>query len=248
MILDISIIVAIEQIGPILRGSTSQELLGIKSEAKVILYFTQRVVFALGIGNQQVEFGRIHGPIELINLETPQETFILPLKFNDPKSADTRVQKFGKDVITCLQFKNENRLFLQGLQEPLLNKAIEIIHNFAPDLQYHFVASEKSITELASILKEKLNNFLKLRKESSEIGKNLHHLGTLRRLNNPRRIIGSIFIESGTKILTEEEISLKAGEKLNIKEIKNILQELIDMGYISQINANEDRIYYRIKE
>ena len=63
-IFDMSVIFALENIGPALKASTSTELMEHMNEAKVILYFTQRVVFSLAIGNKQVKFNKIQGPLE----------------------------------------------------------------------------------------------------------------------------------------------------------------------------------------
>ncbi|MHA2362977.1 MAG: hypothetical protein ACXAC7_03400 [Candidatus Hodarchaeales archaeon] len=249
MILDISLIISIEQVGPVLRGTTCNELAISKAEAKVVLYFTQRVVFALGIGNKQVNFGRFHGPIELIDLKPPQEVIMLPIKFSDPNSPDPRIQNFGRDIITCIHIEIKDRELFQKYQEPLLDKSLFLLRNFTKNMQYEFVNEEEKVLKLSHLLKNRLNHFVQLRKEASEIGGSLFHLGTLRRLGEHQRIIGLALLES-TKGMTEEVIFSKVNGKLTKENISNTLQELIEMGYIvKKVFENErEQVLYQIKE
>ena len=224
-----------------------------KNEAKVVLYFTQRIVFALGIGNKQVEFGRFHGPIELIDIEpSAQETLLLPLKFKDSNSPDPRVQKFGKDVITCLQYKVEDRGIMQELQESLLKKTLSIIYQDFPDLQYKNLSEEEMVSSFAHKLKKSINKFLTLRKEVQELGDSLYHLGTLRNLGEERKLIGLALLENPNG-LSHQEIIKKIDNKLNSDKINSVIQELIEMGYVEILDQGpnnssirNDQVLYRV--
>ena len=246
LILDISIIVSLEQIGPVLKATTSEFLDNSQKEAKVILYFTQRVVFTLGIGNQQVKFDKFHGPIELIDLPINQEIILFPRKMKDKESSDSRIQNFGRDVIICIHYKTENRNIIQQFQEELYTKMTAIFAEIAPENEFSKIKSEETLAQSVKDIRYKLNRFLNLRLEANKLGESLFNLSTLRQLDTIKREIGSLLL-GNLKGLTKEEIISNTDSKFTENEYFDSLNDLIEMGYIIKEN-NPKATIYRLRD
>lgn len=242
LILDISFVVALEQIGPVLRGTTSQNITKSKAEAKVVLYLTQRVVFALGIGNQQVKFDRLHGPIELIDLEVDQEVLLAPIKFSDPNSPDPRIQNFGRDVIVCIHYKKENRSLLQRHQEVLFDTTLRLIEELAPEKQYIFLDNEEKVTSACITLRDRLNRFINRRVEGEDIGGSLFNLATLRQLGGNRQRVGS-YLMNNLGGVERTQIYQIMEPYASVAEVDAILEELEEMGLAEKVTHNSELKY-----
>ena len=246
LILDISIIVSLEQIGPVLKATTSEFLDNSQKEAKVILYFTQRVVFTLGIGNQQVKFDKFHGPIELIDLPINQEIILFPRKMKDKESSDSRIQNFGRDVIICIHYKTEYRNIIQQFQEELYSKMTDIFAEIAPENEFSRIKDDDTLTQSVKDIRYKLNRFLNLRLEAHDLGESLFNLSTLRQLGTIKREIGSLLL-GNLKGLTKEEIISNTDSKFTENEYFDSLNDLIEMGYIIKEN-NPKATIYRLRD
>lgn len=244
VILDISIVISLEQIGPVLRGTTSSFLENSQKEAKVILYFTQRVVFTLGIGNQQVKFDKFHGPIELIDVPISQEVLLFPVKLVHKESPDPRVQKFGKDLIICIHYKTEDRSLIQNILDPIYTKLYKIINDIIPGNDYSYINDEEKSKAIAIKIKSILNRFIELRLESQNLGESLFNLGTLRQLDEKKRAIGSLLL-GNLKGLNKIDLHENLGLDLGKKDFESALLDLIDMGYVvkTMLNNNKELIY-----
>jgi len=227
----------------VLRVTTSAFLESAQKEAKVILYFTQRVVFTLGIGNEQVKFDKFHGPIELIgDIDVDQEVLLFPVKLVDKDSPDPRVQKFGKDLILCIHYKTEDRLLIQKLIKPLYSKISHIFIELVPNKDYSYINDEHKAKNICLKLKGMINNFLKLRLEALNLGSSLYNLATLRMLEEKRRAVGS-FLLGNIKGLDKKYLRENLGIELSKEELNAVLNDLIDMGYVIKINQENDVIY-----
>ncbi|MHA2339468.1 MAG: hypothetical protein ACXACX_19355 [Candidatus Hodarchaeales archaeon] len=167
---DISIIVAIENIGPVLKTSTSKEIIDSQTDASVVLYFTQRVVFSLGFGNEQVEFQKFHGPLTLMKTKS-DKGLLLPIKFNDDNSTDSRIKNFGRDVIIILHFLENDFNLIQDFHQDLLGKSLGEIEKLCPNFDYIHISETKKIDNLSKVLKENLNRFSGLRIWAENRGK-----------------------------------------------------------------------------
>lgn len=242
LILDVSIIVSLEQIGPVLKATTSAFLLNSQKEAKVILYFTQRVVFTLGIGNQQVKFDKFHGPIELIDLPIEQEIILYPLKMNDNQSSDSRIQKFGRDVIFCIHYRTESRKTIQIYQNDLYAKITHLLSEITPNNEYAKLSNDEMLKTTVSEFKSKLNKFLKLRIEAARLGESLFNLSTLRQLDAIKRSVGSLLL-GNLKGLTKSEILMNLDSNYSESDYLEALTELIEMGYIIEETKTTTPIY-----
>lgn len=242
LILDISLIVSLEQIGPVLKATTSEFLENNQKEAKVILYFTQRVVFTLGIGNQQVKFDKFHGPIELFDLPISQEIIIYPLKMNDKESSDSRIQKFGRDVIFCVHYKTDSRNKIQKFQKELYDKLTLLLDEIAPDNEYSRFKSDELVRNIVFDLKNDLNRFLNLRIQADRLGESLFNLSTLRQLDPIKREIGSLLL-GNLKGITKNEILNNIDSQHSEGEYLEALTELIEMGYVMKENNPNSTIY-----
>lgn len=232
-ILDISIIVALENIGPVLKASTSNELLDHTNEAKVVLYFTQRVIFSLGMGNKQVTFNKIQGPLELMELEPPQEAILLPIKFSDQNSLDSRIKNFGRDVVFIFHYLQNNRKNIQNLEQNIFEKAIEEIREFTANYQYYTLKDDEKAKTFVNYLKTRMNRFLGLRLWAQSQGTSLLHLGTLRNLYGAYRGIGALLIGIPAGI-TKDEIVQRLSQKHSKNEILEALTDLCDMGFVTE--------------
>ncbi|OLS25966.1 MAG: hypothetical protein HeimC3_12400 [Candidatus Heimdallarchaeota archaeon LC_3] len=240
---DISIIVAIENIGPVLKSSTSKEMISDQNDANIVLYFTQRVVFSLGFGNEQVEFNKFHGPLSLIKTKT-DKGLLLPIKFKDTDSSDSRIVQFGRDVIFVLQFLESDYNLIQKHQMDLLQKSLEEIEISCPNFDYLPLKEEKTINKLAETLKEKLNRFMSLRLWADEHGSSLLHLGTLNSLTGLHRILAAQLV--GTPAgLTIDKMNQKLSKDEN-KNIEEALQDLLDMGFINKKRIDESNFKYLV--
>ena len=246
LILDVSIIVSLEQIGPVLKATTSSFLINSQKEAKVILYFTQRVVFTLGIGNQQVKFDKFHGPIELIDLPVNQEIILYPIKMNDNQSSDSRIQKFGRDVIICIHYRTESRNIIQIYQNDLYAKITRLLSEIAPGNEYEKINNDEILQTTVSNIKNKLNTFLKLRIEATKLGESLFNLSTLRQLDPIKRDIGSLLL-SNLKGITKSEILKNLEGNYSDSDYLEALTELIEMGYIIE-EPNSTATIYRLRD
>ena len=242
LIIDVSFIVSLEQIGPVLKATTSDFLDSSQKEAKVILYFTQRVVFALGIGNQQVKFDKFHGPIELIDLPINQEIILYPLKMIDKESSDSRIQKFGRDFIICLHYQSENRSTVMSFSNELYEKLTELVKLITPNLEYSSISPDNIMKESVHTIRAKLNKFLGLRIKAKKLGESLFNLSTLRQLDDIKREIGSLLL-GNIKGLTKEEIIDNLDSKYTESEYLASLNDLIEMGYIIKENRSEFLVY-----
>lgn len=246
LILDVSIIVSLEQIGPVLKATTSEFLDKSQKEAKVILYFTQRVVFTLGIGNQQVKFDKFHGPIELIDLPINQEIILYPIKMNDKQSSDPRIQKFGRDVILCIHYETESRNTILGFQKELYRKITTLFNDIAPENDYSKIKSDETLKKSVIEIKFELNKFLNLRMEAKMLGESLFNLSTLRQLNSTKREIGSLLL-GNLKGITKEELLKNVEINDNETEYEEALNDLIEMGYVIK-EQNSNIITYRLRD
>lgn len=246
MILDVSIIVSLEQIGPVLKATTSEFLEKSQKEAKVMLYFTQRVVFTLGIGNQQVKFDKFHGPIELIDLPINQEIILYPIKMKDTQSSDPRIQKFGRDVILCIHYENEFRDTVQIFQKELYTKVTTLFNEIAPENDYTKIKSDEILKKSVTEIRKKLNKFMNLRLEAKSIGESLFNLSTLRQLDDKKREIGSLLL-GNLKGITKEEIFHNLELTHNKNEYDEALNDLIEMGYVEK-KTNSNTITYRLRD
>ena len=217
-----------------------------QKEAKVILYFTQRVVFALGIGNQQVKFDKFHGPIELIDLPINQEILLYPLKMIDKTSEDSRIQKFGRDFIICLHYASEERGTILSFQNILYDKLTDLIAEISPDNDYSKINSDKIMKESVFTLKSNLNKFLILRQEAQRLGNSLFNLSTLRQLDEKRREVGSLLL-GNLKGLTKDEIIENLDVKQSESDYINSLNDLIEMGYVIT-EKTSDKLIYRLRD
>ena len=242
LILHVSIIVSLEQIGPILKATTSEFLDNSQKEAKVILYFTQRVVFTLGIGNQQVKFDKFHGPIELIDLPNNQEIILYPKKMIDKESSDSRIQRFGRDIIVCIHYKAENRAIIASFQEVLYAKLTELFTLFVPNNDYSLIRTDEKLKNLVFTFREKLNRFLNLRIEAKRLGESLFNLSALRQLEEKKREIGSLLL-GNLKGLTKTEILSNTNSKYPENEYMDSLIDLIEMGYVIQETKDDTQIF-----
>jgi hypothetical protein len=241
VILDISIIISIEQIGPVLRGTTSTFLENSQKEAKVILYFTQRVVFTLGIGNEQVKFDKFHGPIELIgDVDIDQEVLLFPVKLVDKDSPDPRIQRFGKDLIICVHYKTEDRSIITQLLKPLYKKIEHKFSEYVPNKEYKYINDEDKAKSIATKLKSDLNKFVELRLEAYNFGPSLFNLATLRQMDEKRRAVGS-YLLGNINGADEKELQNNLGVDLSKEDLKTVLSDLIDMGYVL-VDKREDKI------
>ncbi len=246
LILDVSIIVSLEQIGPVLKATTSEFLDKSQKEAKVILYFTQRVVFTLGIGNQQVKFDKFHGPIELIDLPISQEIILYPKKMNDNQSSDSRIQKFGRDVILCIHYETDLRNTIQNFQKELYTKITTLFNEIAPENDYSKIKNEETLKKAVIEIKTKLNKFLNLRIEAKKLGESLFNLSTLRQLDSIKREIGSLLL-ANLKGISKEDLLSNLDSKDNETEYEQALNELIEMGYVIRENSS-NIITYRLRD
>lgn len=217
-----------------------------QKEAKVILYFTQRVVFALGIGNQQVRFDKFHGPIELIELPINQEVLLYPMKMVDKSSEDSRIQKFGRDFIICLHYASEERSTILSFQDVLYNKLTELINEITPEHEYSKINSDEVMKEVVFTLKENLNTFLLLRQKAKQLGESLFNLSTLRQLDEKKREIGSLLL-GNLKGLTKNEIIENLDSKLSETDYTSSLNDLIEMGYVVK-EKTPDSIIYKLRD
>lgn len=231
LLTDVSIIVSLEQIGPVLKATTSQFLENSQKEAKVILYFTQRVVFTLGIGNQQVKFDKFHGPIELIDLPINQEIILYPKKMTDLDSSDSRIQRFGRDVIFCIHYITESRNIIHAFQDELYEKLTNLLEDIAPKNIYSAINSDEILKKSAFKIKDKLNRFLNLRLEAKILGESLFNLSTLRQLDEKRRSIGSLLL-GNLNGLSQTDIIENLDNNYPEKDYLESLDDLIEMGYI----------------
>jgi len=104
---------------------------------------------------------------------------LLPIKFKDDNSTDSRIKNFGRDVIIVFHFLENDYKLIQDFQEDLLAKTLIEINKLCPNFDYiHLSASEK-MENLSKTLKEKLNRFSGLRLWAEAQGSSLLHLGTL---------------------------------------------------------------------
>jgi len=206
------------------------------------LYFTQRVVFTLGIGNQQVRFDKFHGPIELIDLPINQEIILYPKKMIDNESSDSRIQKFGRDLILCIHYQTGNRNVIQNFQDDLYVKISDLFQEHVPNNLYSYIKSDEVLKNLVVIIREKLNRFLNLRLEAQKLGESLFNLSTLRRLDEKPREIGSLLL-GNLKGLTKEEIIENVNPKYPTDEYFESLNDLIEMGYVIKENRSNKEIY-----
>ena len=229
-----------------LKATTSEFLDTSQKEAKVILYFTQRVVFALGIGNQQVRFDKFHGPIELIDLPINQEIILYPVKMIDKNSSDSRIQKFGRDFIICIHYKSENRETILGFQKELYDKLTDLIAEISPEHEYSKINSDQVMKESVQAIRKSLNRFLFLRLEAKRLGESLFNLSTLRQLDEKKREIGSLLL-GNLKGLTKEEIIDNLDGKHSESDYYSSLNDLIEMGYIIK-EKNPNSLIYRLRD
>ncbi len=208
----------------------------------MILYFTQRVVFTLGIGNQQVKFDKFHGPIELIDLPISQEIILYPLKMNDKQSSDSRIQKFGRDVIFCIHYKTDSRNKIQLFQKELYEKFKSLLEEIAPDNEYSSFKNDESLKNIVFDLKRDLNRFLNLRIQANRLGESLFNLSTLRQLDPVKREIGSLLL-GNLKGITKNEILENLAPVNSGDKYLEALTELIEMGYVIKENNHNSTIY-----
>lgn len=247
VILDISIIISIEQIGPVLRGTTSSILENSQKEAKVILYFTQRVVFTLGIGNEQVKFDKFHGPVELIgDVGINQEVLLFPVKLVDEDSPDPRIRRFGKDLIICIHYRTEDRTIIQQFLDPLYTKIDEIFSKVVPGKNYKYIKDEETTKEVCTQLQQEINKFIALRLEAKSFGTSLFNLATLRRMDEKRRAVGS-YLLGNINGSNEKDLYKNIGVDIEKEELRKVLHDLIDMGYITT-EKQDNNIIYKLSE
>ncbi|MHA2336980.1 MAG: hypothetical protein ACXACX_06745 [Candidatus Hodarchaeales archaeon] len=240
---DISIIVAIESIGPVLKTSTSKEIIDSQTDASVVLYFTQRVVFSLGFGNEQVEFQKFHGPLTLMKSKS-DKGLLLPIKFKDNNSTDSRIKNFGRDVIIVIHFFENDYKLIQDFQQDLLSKSLNEIEKLCPNFDYIHLNEKNKMNLLSKTLKENLNRFSGLRIWAENKGSSLLHLGTLNKLQGTHRDIGAILIDSLNGLSFE-----KIKSNLNDCEEttrQDSIQDLIDRGFMEE-KIEENTILYIVK-
>ena len=239
---DVSIIVAIENIGPLLKASTSQEMVSNQNDANVVLYFTQRVIFSLGFGNEQVEFRKFHGPLTLMKTKS-DKGLLLPIKFSDKTSPDSRINQFGRDVVFIFHFIEKDFQQIHNHQNELLEKTLDEIEACCPNLDYSKL-TDTSLLNLANKLKERLNKFLGLRIWAEEQGSSLLHLGTLNSLKGLHRDVGALLVGSPAGLSIEDikdRIKLSKNDDLEL-----ILQNLSDMGFITRKKEKNNNLLYLI--
>src|SRR3990172_7286043 len=233
---DVSVIIAVEKAGPILKASTSNDILSHISEAKVVLYFTQRIVFSIGFGNKQVEFDKIHGPITLLETRQPQEALMLPTRLNDPESSDPRIVNSGRDIVFVFHYLETERKIVQKFDRLLGERCLVELKTFCPGGTYSCIREEKKLSELVHLVKARLNRLLGLRIWAEEnAGSSLLHLGTLNSLSGPHRALGAVLVGASPHGMKLEEIAEKLRGSLASNEIADTVDDLIEMGFLQKV-------------
>jgi hypothetical protein len=149
----------------------------------------------------------------------------------DLDSSDSRIQRFGRDVIFCIHYITESRNIIHAFQDELYEKLTNLLEDIAPKNIYSAINSDEILKKSAFKIKDKLNRFLNLRLEAKILGESLFNLSALRQLDEKRRSIGSLLL-GNLNGLSQTDIIENLDNNYPEKDYLESLDDLIEMGYI----------------
>lgn len=239
MIFNTALLVVREHIGPDLLTSTSESFSVENDEVAINLYYFQRVLVTLGLGNQKVEELVLVGPTRLPELTPPHNVFGVAFYKTDPQSPDDRIKVNGRlNVLTIHTTEDPSQITeLKELIEQEISDYLTAAENL---LVIPHLDDVKNHREMLLTLEEKLNRGIGLRKQKDSFGSSLFNLSTLSRLEEHQKKVASELVRNPDGLFLAE-----IAERLEMdqKACEQILADLLWLGFVETHNKDGSYLF-----
>jgi len=236
----LSLIVFTDELGPKLVWSTVSGLMA--SETVGFRFnIAHRLVLVCGIGDTIVELEKLHGPVEIPEMEPTQVVWIFPIMVRDNQTIDTRIMRKGRLVIFVIHSQATHQKRLKNLEyamETGFRNLVEILRDDKADqFTMDKIRAEHEILKLLTSFQEDLTRLLNLRMERERIGKNLFNLGTIRNLPGELQSLAKLLIRYPDGVVVSR---IKSESEIDEDALDELIEQMELMGYIIVAPEGDD--------
>ncbi|MFX0113194.1 MAG: hypothetical protein ACFFB3_01465 [Candidatus Hodarchaeota archaeon] len=240
LVTGLSLIVFTDEVGPKLISSTDADMMD-RENLSFQFNLAHRLVLICGIGDTIVELEKLHGPVEIPEMQPTQVVWIFPLLAKDDASIDDRIRRKGRLILFAIHShaSHQKRLrpFEAGMEMSLRRSVEKLRDPQTAQFSMGMIRQPEDAAQLLSAFYKDLTALLDLRLERERIGRNLFHLGTIKNLPEDLQQLAQIMINYPEDVMVSE---IESQVDFDKKTLIRLLEKMEMMGYIRLTPKGDD--------